>query len=310
MGQGRSRDVHISPEVQSQPIRKAGSLTSLPFGRMSRKGSSSSTLRRSRSLREEKEAQQQQLREKIEAEAKELDRWVSEMPRKYREFAVPKLTEIASNAVAKCLKSPLDVEGLPVNRDLKEAVEFRLSPTFDQEMADSKNSFTNGGRSIQYTGKGYSTSVVQTPFNSGFSNGRHAWILHVDTSRVQGWIQIGVVDDSRFRSSCKTKWDGNPHPFRSGETARRNNGNFHSGKSELEATMVQETIYLGGYGVGDTIGVQLDFDMRYIQWLKNGEVYGGKVSFDPDQCPLYPSVSLDSPGEGVTLAYYTGPLAL
>lgn len=310
MGQGRSRDtVHISPELQSQPIRKTGSLTSLSFGKMSRKGSTS-TLKRSRSLREEKEAQQQQLREKIEAEAKELDKWVSEMPRKYREFAVPKLTEIASNVVAKCLNSPLDIEALPVNRALKEAVEFRLSPTFDQEIADSKMSVTNGGRSIQYTGKGYSTSAMKTPFNSGFTSGRHAWIVHIDNSRVQGWIQIGVADETRHRADCKTIWDGNPHPFRRGEMARRNNGNFHSGRSELEATMVQETIYLGGYGVGDTIAVQLDFDMRQMQWLKNGESYGGRVFFELDQRPLYPSVSLDSPGEGVTLAYYTGPLAL
>lgn len=308
MGQGRSRDVvHISPEVQQQPIRKTGSLTSLPFGRMSRKGSSSSTLKRSRSLKEEKE---QQLRQKIEAEAKEMDLWVSEIPRKGREVAMPKLTELASDAVAKCLLSPLDVERLPVTRELKEAVEFRLSPTFDQEISDSKMSFTNGGRSIQYTGKGYSTTVMKTPFNCGFSNGRHAWIVHIDNCRVQGWIQIGVADERRFVSKCKTAWDGNPHPFRSGEIARRNNGNFHSGRSELEATMVQETIYLGGYGLGDTVAVMLDFDTRQIQWLKNGENYGGKVSFENEQCPLYPSVSLDSPGEGVTLAYYTGPLAL
>lgn len=74
--------------------------------------------------------------------------------------------------------------------------------------------------------------------------------------------------------------------------------------------MVQETIYLGGYSVGDTIAVQVDFDMRQIQWLKNGEFYGNRVSFDYEQCPLYPSVSLDSPGESVTLAYYTGSVAL
>lgn len=309
MGQGKSRGVvHISPEMQSQPIRKAGSLTSLSFGRMSRKGSSSSSsLKRSRSLKEEK---LQQLKDKIEAEAKQMDKWVSEVPRKYREFKVPKLTDIASSVVAKCLSSPLDIEGLPVNRELKESVEFRLSPTFNQEISDPKLTFTNGGRSMQYTGKGYSTGAMKTPFNAGFTSGRHAWIIHVDTSRVQGWIQIGVVDHKRFMSKCKTAWDGNPHPFRCGETARRNNGNFHSGRSELEATMVQETIYLGGYGAGDTLGIQLDFDLRQIQWLKNGEPYGGKVSFEPDQSPLHPSVSLDSPGEGVTLAYYTGPLAL
>ena len=309
MGQGRSRDaVYVSPELpSSQPIRKTGSLTSLPFGKMGRKGSS---LKRSRSFKENKEAQEQELREKIKVEAMQLDKWINEIPRKCREFVVPKLTEIASSAVAECLDTPLDVEGLPVNRLLKEIVEFRLGPTFEQSMADPQMSFTNGGRSIQYSGRGYSTSVMKTPNNSGFSNGRHAWIIHIDNSRVQGWIQIGVVDGGRFHFRCKTNWDGNPHPFRSGEIARRNNGNFHSGRSELEATMVQETIYLGGYGVGDTIAVMVDFDMRQIQWAKNGEPYGGKVSFESEQCPLYPSVSLDSPGEGVTLAYYTGSLAL
>ncbi len=310
MGQGRSRNaIYISPEVQQQPIRKAGSLTSLSFGRMSRKGSSSS-LKRARSFKEEREAQQEELRAKIESEAKEMDKWVNDLPRKCRQFVVPKLTELSSNAVSKCLLTPMDVERLPVNRELKEAIEFRLSPAFDQEIIDKKMSITNGGRSIMYTGKGYSTSIMRTPFQSGFSNGRHAWILHIDSSRIQGWIQIGVVDEKRFKSKCKTVWDGNPHPFRSGEMARRNNGNFHSGKSELEATMVQETIYLGGYGIEDTIGVQVDFDTRQIQWLKNGEAYGGRVSFEEDQCPLHPSVSLDSPGEGVTLAYYTGSLAL
>lgn len=310
MGQARSRDaVHISPEINPQPIRKTGSLTSLSFGKMGRKGSTSS-LKRSRSLKDNKEIQEQMLREKIEAEAKNLDKWVSERPRKYREFVVPKLTEMAGNALARCLESPLDVEGLPINRELKEAVEFRLSPTFDKNIADNKTSFTNGGRSVQYNGKGYSTNVMRTPFSCGFSHGRHAWILHIDNSRVQGWIQIGVVDRKRFESKCKTTWDGNPHPFRCGEIARRNNGNFHSGRSELEATMVQETIYLGGYGMGDTLSIKLDFDTRQIQWLKNGEPYGERIVFESECTPLYPSVSLDSPGEGVTLAYYTGPVAL
>lgn len=310
MGQARSRDaVYISPELSQQPIRKTGSLTSLSFGKMGRKGSNTS-LKRSRSFKENKEEQELQLREKLEAEAKQLDKWVSERPHKYREFVVPKLVEMASHTVAKCLHNPLDIEGLPIHRELKEAVEFRLSPTFDQSLADNKMSFTNGGRSIQYTGKGYSTNVMKTSFDTGFTQGRHAWIVHIDSSRVQGWIQVGVVDKTRYDVKCKTTWDGNPHPFRRGEIARRNNGNFHSGRSELEATMVQETIYLGGYAIGDTISIQLDFDIRQMQWLKNGELYGGKVSFEDEVLPLFPSISLDSPGEGVTLAYYTGPIAL
>lgn len=305
MGQGRSREtVYVSPESNPQPIRKTGSLTSLTFGKMGRK-SSSSTLKRTRSFKDNKEAQERQLREKIETEAKALDKWVSERPKKQREHLVPRLTDLSAVAVARTLVNPLDVEGLPVNRELKDAVEFRLSPTFNHDIADSKIVFSNGARSIQYIGKGYSTSAMKTPFDRGLQHGRHAWIIHIDNSRVQGWIQIGVVDKERMKDKCRTKWDGNPHPFRHGETARRNNGNFHSGRSELEATMVQETIFLGGYGVGDTIAVKVDFDTRQLQWLKNGEDYGGKVPFESG--PLYPSASLDSPGEGVTLAYYTGP---
>lgn len=309
MGQGKSRDrtAYVAPEITQQPIRKTGSLTSLSFGKMGRK-SSSATVKRSRSFREMKESQEQLLREKLEAEAKELDKWVNEKSKRCREYPVPRLKDLAGVAVARTLDNPLDVERLPVSREVKQAIEFRLSPTFDLAIADAKIAASNGGRSIQYTGKGYSTSVMKTPFNSGLQHGKHAWIVHVDTSRVQGWMQVGVVDDERFKSKCVTPWDGNPHPFRRGEMARRNNGNFHSGRSELEATMVQETIFLGGFGQGDTISIKVDFDAREIQWLKNGQDYGGKVFFEPGA--LYPSVSLDSPGEAVTLAYYTGTVAL
>ena len=309
MGQGKSRDrtAYVAPELPPQPLRKTGSLTSLTFGKMGRK-SSSNTIKRSRSFKEIKEVQEQQLREKLEAEARELDKWVNEKPKRCREYPVSRLKDLAGIAVARTLENPLDVERLPVNRETKQAVEFRLSPTFDLSLVDSKVVATNGGRTIQYSGKGYSTSIMKTPFNCGLQYGRHAWIVHVDTSRVQGWIQIGVVDHERVKAKCVTAWDGNPHPFRRGEMARRNNGNFHSGRSELEATMVQETIFLGGYGQGDTISVKVDFDARELQWLKNGQDYGGKVFFEPG--PLYPSVSLDSPGEAVTMAYYTGTVVL
>ena len=313
MGQGKSRDTaHVAPESLHPPIRKTGSLTSLTLGRMghgrSRKGSLSGHIKRSRSFREDKELREAILRERIVTEGKEMERWVNERPKKYRQHVVPRLDDLAAVAVAKTLHSPIDVEGLPITRELKDAVEFRLSPAFDQTIADPKLSFTNGGRSAFYTGKGYSTMVMKTPFGRGLQHGRHAWIIHIDNSRVQGWIQLGVVDHERKQTNCRTIWDGHPHPFRKGEIARRNNGNFHSGKSELEATMVQETIYLGGFAPADTIAVRLDFDRKDLQWFKNGVEYGSHVGFEADT--LYPSVSLDSPGEGVSLVYYAGPVAL
>ncbi len=318
MGQSKSKDVvYVAPEpLAHQPVRKTGSLTSLTIGRVgmghgrSRKTSLSGHLKRSRSFREDKEIQERIFRERIVREGKELDRWVAERPKRYREHVVPRLDDLAAVAVANELKNPVDVEGLPVTRELKDAVEFRLSPTFDQTIADPKVHFQNGGRSAIYTGKGYSTVAMKTPSGRGFSHGRHAWIIHIDTSRVQGWIQIGAVDGERRRINCRTDWDGNPHPFRRGEIARRNNGNFHSGMNQLESTMVHETIFLGGYAPGDTIAIKLDFDKHELLWTKNGEEYGSSVGFGSDVDFLYPSVSLDSPGEGVTLAYYKGPVAL
>ena len=296
----------MAPEMLQQPVRKAGSLTSLSFGRMSRK---SGAVRRSRSFRENKEAQEALLRQRIENEMKELHRWVNERSKKHREWVVPKLVDLAAVTIAQNLRVPSDVDGLPVPRELKEAVEFRLLPSFDEKMADPKTTFSDRARTAQYTGKGYSTSVMKTPFGRGLKRGRHAWIIYVDTSRVQGWMQIGVVDHSRVDSKCRTAWDGNPHPYRKGEIARRSNGNFHSGRNELEATMVQETIFLSGYGTGDTIGMKLDFHTRELYWLKNGETYGNRVTFDEDTI-LHPSVSLDSPGESVSVVYYSGPTAI
>lgn len=309
MGQGRSKEaVYAVQDLQHQPVSKAGSLTSLTFSKV--QGGRRGSIKRTQSFRDNKAVQEQMLREKLEREAKELDRWAHERSQKWRhiDYVVPRLDELAAVAVAKCLRAPMDVEALPIPRLLKDAVEFRLSPTFDESIADEKVVFTNGDRSIQYTGKGYSTTAMKMPMGRGMSHGRHAWIIRIDTSRVQGWTQVGVVDEERYRANCRTPWDGNPHPHRRGEIARRNNGNFHSGRSELEATMVHESIFLGGYGQGDTIAVKVDFDTKELQWMKNGEDYGSKVPFDAQM--LYPSVSLDSPGEGATIAYYTGPVAL
>lgn len=297
---------HVAPEMLHQPVRKAGSLTSLTFGRMGRRNGA---VKRSRSFRENKEVQEALLRQRIENEMKDLQRWVNERSKKCRVRVVPRLVDISAVAVAQNLHVPADTERLPVPRELKEAVEFRLLPTFDESIADPKTIFSERGRNAQYTGKGYSTTIMKTPFGRGLRRGRHAWIIYVDTCRVQGWMQIGVVDQSRVDSKCHTTWDGNPHPFRKGEIARRSNGNFHSGRNELEATMVQETIFLSGYGGGDTIGIKLDFDMRELYWCKNGEPYGGRVTFDENMI-FHPSVSLDSPGESVSILYYSGPIAI
>ena len=79
--------------------------------------------------------------------------------------------------------------------------------------------------------------------------------------------------------------------------------NFHSGRDAAETTMVDERIFLGGYAKDDTIAIKLDCNKLEISWTRNGEPYGNSVSIPSE--PVWPSVSLDSPGEAVSLVYYT-----
>lgn len=239
------------------------------------------------------------VRKRLSREAKSLKAWVDTRACKCRE--VPSLSELASLAVADQLNNPQDVNKLPIFQELKYAVEFRFCPTFDDSDPQDKIQFSNNNRTVVYTGRGYSTTCMKTPFGKGLRNGRHAWLIHVDTSRVVGWMHIGVLNEERKEAGCRTIWDGNPHPFRKGEMSRSSNGNFNSG---IQDRRVQAMQFAGGYTTGDTIAVKVDFDAGTIQWLRNGEDYGEPAQLQDDI--LYPSVSLDSPGESVTLAAYYG----
>ena len=305
MGQKGSRNIYNSrPEGQADQqtsLKKAGSLSTLAtHGRLTSRKEKSGSLRRTRSFteRQEEEEFQEKLRLQVEVEAKALNEWAHAAAN-----SPAKLLSLASLAVASSLRTPLDIERLPCKRALKEQVEFMFLPVFDESIADPSVVFSNGGRSITYNGKSYSTTVLKTLLDQGLCNGCHAWIYYIENSRVQGWMQIGVVNKARWDTKCKTVWDGNPHPHRKGEVARRSNGNFHSGRDAAEATMVHESIFLGGYTKGDTIAIKLDCNKHEISWTRNGEPYGNSVSIPSE--PVWPSVSLDSPGEAVSLVYYT-----
>ena len=168
------------------------------------------------------------LRRKIELEAKSLEEWVSQASSS-TSSRIPALVDLAALSVATRLSQAAAVSRLPISQELKDAVEFRISPSFDESLACDKVHISNEGRSISYMGRGYSTTIMKTPFARGFKSGRHAWLLHVDNSRVIGWMQVGVVNEERRATGCKTIWDGSPHPFRDGEMARSSNGNFHRG---------------------------------------------------------------------------------
>lgn len=277
-------------------IRRARSSLSIP--RRLSYGGKRNSQKRAQTMPKDLE-EMVKLRKRLQREAKSLKAWVDSRVCKCRE--VPSLSELASLAVADQLNEAQDVNRLPIFQELKYAVEFRFCPTFDDSEAQEKVQFSNNNRTTVYTGRGYSTTCMKTPFGKGLRNGRHAWLLHVDTSRVVGWMHIGVVNEERKEAGCPTIWDGNPHPFRKGEMSRSSNGNFNSGVQDRHVHAMQ---FAGGYTTGDTIAVKVDFDAGTIQWLRNGEDYGEPAQLQDDV--LYPSVSLDSPGECVTLAAYSG----
>ena len=72
--------------------------------------------------------------------------------------------------------------------------------------------------------------------------------------------------------------------------------------------VLRPSLLVGGFTTGDTLAVKLDLDTGTIQWLRNGEEYGPVEAVNGEE--FFPSVSLDSPGEAVTLAYYCGPVTL
>lgn len=316
MGQKGSRTVvyaapDLSYSADHPKIKKAGSLSAIGSrNTLTGKKEKTSSLRRTRSFTEQQEQEEMKkqavLRARLEKEAQELEEWVKEKNTTRESRKPSKLQDLAGLTVANTLKTTIDIERLPCNREIKEYVEYMQAPVFDETLADTAVSFSNSGRTIVYNGKSYSTTVLKTPKNRGLTEGRCGWILFIERSRIQGWIQIGVVDHSRWNERCKTIWDGNPHPFRRGEIARRNNGNFHSGRNMSESSIIHESIYVGGYTTGDTISVRIDFDTKEITWTKNGEPYGTPVPFSGG--PVWPSVSLDSPGEAVSLIHFACPV--
>lgn len=314
MGQKGSRTVvYAAPDLSASQrqyadvpmLKKAGSLSTLGAhsSRLTGKKERTGTLRRTRSFTEhqEEEEKRRKVAERVEKEAREMNEWVRE-PHKTNNNP-PALQDLAALVIANSLSSTMDIERLQCSRELKDHIEFMLAPVFDESVANNSVSFSNSGRTILYNGKSYSTTTMKTPKDCGLSRHRCAWIMYIENSRVQGWMQLGVVDRERWATKCKTVWDGDPHPFRKGEIARRNNGSFHSGRHSYEATMLHEGIYIGSYTKGDTIGIKVDFETKEIHWTKNGEDYGKPVKFNGEA--IWPSVSLDSPGEAVSLLYYT-----
>ena len=310
MGQKESRQQRVyrsSPRSEGATeysmLKKAGSLSTLAaHGGLTGRKEKVGSLRRSRSVSDRLDEADflEKLRDRVEKEAKELNDWAHDVNKNCPET----LLSLSSLAIASSLRTPLDIERLPCKRSIKMLVEFMLLPAFDESIANPAVVFSNGGHTITYNGKSYSTTVLNTPMDRGLCRGRHAWIYYIENSRVQGWMQIGAVDKNRWSQNCTTIWDGNPHPHRKGEVARRSNGNFHSGIYASEATIARDSIFLGGYTKGDTIAVKLDCVKHEMQWTKNGESYGKPVSVS-SLGPLWPCVSLDSPGEAVSLVYYT-----
>lgn len=217
---------------------------------------------------------------------------------------VPSLLFLSSKIISRYLPNVVAIDNLPLFQLLKDCITYHLFPIIDRNFLQENCELLNNGRTLRYRGRGYSTSILFIPKDKGFSVGRYSWIIKIEKSRVPGWMQIGVVNKERKQSFLKTIWDGNPHPFRKGEMAQRNNGNFHSGIKPEEGCMNSGSIFSGGYTTGDVISVQLDMNIREISWFKNGENYGTPMMVNGNE--LYPSISLDSPLEEVSvLALYS-----
>ena len=219
-------------------------------------------------------------------------------------ICVPSLFFLTSKLISKIIQHHDAIDKLPIFQLLKDCITYHIFPIIDRNFLQENVELLNNGRTLRYRGRGYSTSILFIPKDKGFSRGRYSWLIKIERSRVPGWMQIGVVNTERKLSFLKTIWDGNPHPFRKGEMAQRNNGNYHSGIKPEEGFMNSGSIFSGGYTTGDIISVQLDMNSREISWFKNCENYGSPMIINGTE--FFPSISLDSPLEEVSvLALYS-----
>ena len=225
----------------------------------------------------------------------------------YREntcFCIPSLLFLTSKLISIYIQDHDAIDRLPIFQLLKDCITYHIFPIIDRNFLQENVEILNNGRTLRYRGRGYSTSILFIPRDKGFIRGRYSWLIKIERSRVPGWMQIGVVNTERKLNFLKTIWDGNPHPFRKGEMAQRNNGNYHSGIKPEEGFMNSGSIFSGGYTTGDVISVQLDMYTHEISWFKNGEIYGSPMIINGTE--LFPSISLDSPLEEVSvLALYS-----
>ncbi|KAI6651213.1 hypothetical protein LOD99_5360 [Oopsacas minuta] len=214
-------------------------------------------------------------------------------------IVIPSLLFLSSKVISQYILNTTAIDSLPIFQLLKDCITYHLYPIIDRNFIQENVELLNNGRTLRYRGRGYSTSILFIPKDRGFSVGRYSWLIKIEKSRVPGWMQIGVVNKERKQSFLKTIWDGNPHPFRKGEMAQRNNGNFHSGIKPEDGCLNSGSIFSGGYTTGDVISVQLDMKDGEIFWFKNGEKYGSPMIINGNE--LFPSISLDSPLEEVSL---------
>ena len=219
--------------------------------------------------------------------------WIRDGPKRKD---VPCLQELSKDAVLTSV-SEENVDKLSVSSSTKGF----LVPCFDADAGQDKVDFSNDNRTITYQGKGYSTSLVKT---HALSSGRYAFSVFVDLSRIRSWMQVGIVTQVRKQNGCPQVFDGTPHPFRDGELALRSDGALLTGKSggnDGPDMNKQER----AYDTGDIISVQLDMDVRKVEWFKNGQL----VKDHPlvEEGAVFPSVSLDNPKEQVTLLAFYGP---
>lgn len=217
---------------------------------------------------------------------------------------VPSLLFLTSRTISNYVRNLDLLDRLPLLQFLKDCITYHVHPLFDRNFLQENVELLNHGRTLRYRGRGYSTSIVYIPKDRALTQGRHALLYKIEKSRVPGWMQIGVVNKERKQNFLKTIWDGNPHPFRKGEMAQRNNGNYHSGIKPEESCLNSGSIFSGGYTTSDIISVQIDMDNNEIVWCKNGELYGSPKTINGLE--LFPSISLDSPLEEVSLlAFYS-----
>lgn len=206
--------------------------------------------------------------------------------------ACESLQDLCRRVILRTVGSKRLLDELPVPRKLVSWIRRYEEPTiFDSNWAARDVLFSADLETVTFTGVGYSTTLICTPYGHGYTCGKHEWMFYFNKCR--GQAAICVV----------------PKKFKKGKQFRQIPANGEClgwAYNQVGLFTYEKPLWqvLNRYGTGfdsrDLVSIQLDMDKGHISFTRNGKKFGIASDTGLRGQEVFPGVCLCSRREKAT----------